>query len=46
VPFASVSFTRKTLLPLLGGSGCDVRAAFALGAFIAVALPAPGGGGA
>ena len=45
VPLASVSFTRKMLLPLCGGLGSELRSAFAWGAFIADAAPAPGGGG-
>ena len=44
-PLASVSLIRKTLLPLLGGLGSEVKSAFACGAFIADAAPAPGGGG-
>lgn len=44
-PLESESFTRKTLLPLCGGLGSEVSSAFALGAFIAEAAPAPGGGG-
>jgi len=44
-PLASVIFTRNVLLPLRGGSGSVVSSAFACGAFIAPAAPAPGGGG-
>ena len=44
-PLASVSFTRKMLLPLCGGVGSEVNSTFAWGAFIADAAPAPGGGG-
>ena len=44
-PLASVNFTRKMLLPLCGGLGSEVSSAFACGALMADAAPAPGGGG-
>ncbi len=44
-PLASVSFTRKTLLPLRGVVGSELNSTFPCGAFEADPAPAPGGGG-